>query len=67
MNLDYTLNSDRNSHRIAAKIHKVVRSAQHSHGASKVFKKPFLKNAPKPADQLRVLSTGVYGSHYREH
>ena len=43
MNLDYTLNSDRNSHRIAAKIHKVVRSAQHSHGASKVQKAIFEK------------------------
>ena len=36
MNLDYTLNFDRNSHRIIAKIVKVLRSAQHSHGASKV-------------------------------
>ena len=36
MNLDYTLNSDRNSHRNTAKIVKVVRSAQRSHGASKV-------------------------------
>ena len=52
-------NSDSSTYRIAAKIHKVVRSAQHSHGASKVQKAIFEKRPKTRYEYFRPGCTDL--------